>query len=74
MILGEKTFINFGARIEAARKNKGLTQEELAEIVGVSQSMINHIEKGRKKPSLDIAVALADEFGVTVDSLISSRA
>ena len=74
MILGEKTFINFGARIEAARKKKGLTQEELAEIVGVSQSMINHIEKGRKKPSLDIAVALADEVGVTVDSLISSRA
>ena len=31
MILGEKTFINFGARIEAARKKKGLTQEELAD-------------------------------------------
>ena len=30
MILGEKTFINFGAKIEAARKKKGLTQEELA--------------------------------------------
>ena len=74
MIFGEETIRIFGERIEAARKKKGLTQEELAEIVGVSQSMINHIEKGRKKPSLDIAVALADEFGVTVDSLISSRA
>ena len=68
MILGEKTFRIFGARIEAARKKKGLTQEELAERVGVSQSMINHIEKGKKKPSLDTAVALADEFNTTVDS------
>ena len=33
MILGEKTFINFGARIEAARKKKGLTQEELAALL-----------------------------------------
>ena len=49
MILGEKTFRIFGARVEAARKKKGLTQEELAERVGVSQSMINHIEKGKKK-------------------------
>ena len=31
MILGEKTFINFGAKVEAARKKKGLTQEELIE-------------------------------------------
>ena len=71
MILGEKTFINFGARIEAARKKKGLTQEELAERVSVSQSMINHIENGNKKPSLETAVALANELGVTLDSLIS---
>ena len=47
MILGEKTFRVFGARVEAARKKKGLTQEELAERIGVSQSMINHIEKAR---------------------------
>lgn len=73
-MLGEKTLTIFGAKIEAMRKKKGLTQEELAEKVGVSQSMINHIEKGKKRPSLDTAVALANEFNTTVDSLISSRA
>ena len=73
MILGEETFRIFGARVEEARKKKGLTQEELAERIGVSQSMINHIEKARKKPSFENAVALANELGITVDSLISSR-
>jgi len=71
MILGENELKIFGARIEAARKKKGLTQEELADRAGVSQSMINHIEKGRKKPSLDIAIAIAREFNTTVDALIS---
>ena len=71
MIFGEETIRIFGERIEAARKKKGLTQEELAERVSVSQSMINHIEKGRKKPSLDIAIAIAREFNTTVDSLLA---
>lgn len=71
MIFGEETIRIFGERIEAARKKKGLTQEELAERVNVSQSMINHIENGNKKPSLETAVALAIELGVTLDSLIS---
>ena len=59
MIFGEETIRIFGERIEAARKKKGLTQEELAERVSVSQSMINHIENGNKKPSLETAVAHA---------------
>ncbi len=71
MILGENELKIFGAKVEAARKKKGLTQEELADKTGVSQSMINHIEKGRKKPSLDIAIAIAREFNTTVDSLLA---
>ena len=71
MILGENELKIFGAKVEAARKKKGLTQEELADKTGVSQSMINHIEKGRKKPSMDIAIAIAREFNTTVDSLLA---
>jgi DNA-binding XRE family transcriptional regulator len=71
MILEEKRLKIFGARIEAARKKKGMTQEELAEKVGVSQAMINFIEKGKKKPSLETTLAIANEFDTTVDSLFS---
>lgn len=71
MILGESSLKALGKKIEKFRKNKGLTQEELADRVGVSQAMINFIEKGKKKPSLDTAIAIADEFNTTVDSLLS---
>lgn len=71
MILGESSLKALGEKIEKFRKNKGLTQEELADRVGVSQAMINFIEKGKKKPSLDTAIAIADEFNTTVDSLLS---
>lgn len=71
MILGESSLKALGEKIEKFRKNKGLTQEELANRVGVSQAMINFIEKGKKKPSLDTAIAIADEFNTTVDSLLS---
>ena len=71
MILGEKHLKIFGARIEAARKKKGMTQEELADRVGVSQAMINFIEKGKKKPSLETTLAIANEFDTTVESLLS---
>ncbi len=71
MILGDSSLKALGEKIEKFRKNKGLTQEELADRVGVSQAMINFIEKGKKKPSLDTAIAIADEFNTTVDSLLS---
>lgn len=51
MILGEKSLRIFGTNVAVCRKNKGMTQEELAVKVGVSQTMINYIESGKKKPS-----------------------
>ena len=71
IMLGERALKTLGSRVEAARKKKGMTQEELAEIANVSQSMINHIEKGRKQPSLDTVIAIAHEFNTTVDALVS---
>ena len=38
--------MNFGGRLKLARKRKGLTQKELAEMSGVSQQLIGQIEKG----------------------------
>lgn len=72
MILGEKHLKSFGAHVAAARKKKGMTQEELADRVGVSQTMINYIESGKKKPSLEIALTIAREFNTTVDALMAT--
>jgi len=47
----------------------GMTQQELAERVGVTRQTIISIERGRYKPSIELALRLARVFGVPVESL-----
>ncbi|MBQ2433145.1 MAG: helix-turn-helix transcriptional regulator, partial [Clostridia bacterium] len=49
-----------GKRIREQRRALGLTQEQLAEKVGVSLSFIGHIERGSRKASLDTLVAICN--------------
>lgn len=51
------------------RKQKKLTQDELAKIVGVTRQTIISIEKGKYKPSLPLAFKLARALQTTVDEL-----
>jgi putative transcriptional regulator len=46
-----------------------MTQQELAERVGVSRQTINAIERGKHQPSLELAFKLADVFGKTIDEV-----
>lgn len=47
----------------------GMTQEELARRVGVTRQTILSIEKNKYRPSVELALLLADVFGVTVEDL-----
>jgi putative transcriptional regulator len=51
------------------RTERGLTQEELADRVGVTRQTILSIERGRYSPSIELALRLARLFGVPVESL-----
>lgn len=51
------------------RKQQGLSQKELAQVVGVNQTMIAHIENGVKIPSLAVSLELAEALNTTVDEL-----
>lgn len=55
------------------RKQKGLTQEELAEILFVSRTAISKWESGRGYPSIDSLKAISECFSVTVDDLLSGK-
>ncbi len=59
-----------GARIKEARETKSLTQEQLAEIVGLSSTHISVIERGVKAPRLETFIELANALNVTSDSLL----
>ena len=54
-------------KLEELRKNKGLSQEQLAEKVLVSRQTIISLEKGRYNPSLDLAFRLSKFFNVPID-------
>ncbi|MCQ9368108.1 helix-turn-helix transcriptional regulator [Brevibacterium sp. 50QC2O2] len=57
------------SKIKELRTEHGLSQQKLAEEVGVSRQTINSLEKGRYDPSLKLAVALARRFSLTVEEV-----
>ena len=50
--------------IREKREELGMSQKELAEKTGITQSFLCDIEQGRSKPSIDVAIKLADALGV----------
>lgn len=52
------------------RKSKGLTQNELASKLKISQQHISSYERGQRIPGVDIAAKIADALGVTLDELV----
>ena len=61
---------SIGIRIRRYRKERGLTQQTLAEISNQEPSNISHIERGATKLSLPTIVNIANALGVTVDDLL----
>ena len=58
-----------GGNIQKIRKQRNLTQENLAEAVGVSRQTINAIEKGDYNPTINLCRAICKELGRTLDEL-----
>lgn len=62
-----------GSRIASLRHGYGLSQAELAQRLHISPSAVGMYEQGRREPSVDILIALSQEFGVTLDYLLSGH-
>ncbi len=56
--------------LQKVRQSKDITQEALAEKIGVSQTWIAYIETGRNKPNLKMLEKIARALGVKVNELI----
>ena len=65
------TNMSIGQRIRAQRINSGLSQEKVAELVGVSRQAVTKWETGRSAPSSENLFRLAALFGTTVDFLLA---
>lgn len=61
--------MDIGKRIKQERKNKKLTQEELADIIGVSGISIRKYESEDRKPSLEILLKISDVLDIPIKEL-----
>ena len=64
--------MEFNEKLQELRKQRGLTQEELAEKLYVSRTAISKWESGRGYPNIESLKAIAKFFSVTVDELLST--
>ena len=70
MKVGE--YMEFCEKLQELRKQKGLTQQQLAEALYVSRTAISKWEAGRGYPNIDSLKAIAQYFGITLDALLST--
>ena len=63
-------FENLGTKLKSLRINNNLTRKQVAELIGVTQSMIGLYETGERLPSLPIIVKLATQYKASVDYLL----
>ncbi len=62
-----------GARIASLRKEQGLTQAQLGDLLGISQQAMNSFEKGRRRVPLSALPALTKALGVSTETLLGQR-
>ena len=56
-------------RVEELRRQRGLSQEAFAKAIRVSRQTVSSIENGRYNPSLELAFAISDFFGLPVEEI-----
>lgn len=61
---------DFGNRIKSLRQLKDVSQEELGRFLGLSKQTISGIETGYRATTIEVSIALADFFNVSLDYLV----
>jgi transcriptional regulator with XRE-family HTH domain len=69
----ELDYAKLGMKIKSLRLRKGLTQDNLAEMVSCNTSHISNIENNHTKVSLNVLLAIANSLGTSIDFLLSEQ-
>lgn len=69
----ETTPLEFNEKLQELRKNRGMTQEELANELYVSRTAISKWESGKGYPNIDSLRAISKFFSVSLDDLLSGE-
>lgn len=68
----EVVIVGFNEKIQSLRKEKGLSQEKLADIIGVSRQSVAKWESGKSYPEVDKLIELSYLFGISIDKLLKN--
>jgi len=68
----EALIAQIGPRLRALRRERGLTLEALAGLTGISVSGLSRLESGKRRPTLDLLIPLAQAYGVALDRLVGA--
>lgn len=69
MIVYEVILIMFSENLKAIREQKGMTQKELAALLGLSMASVIAYEQAQKKPSFEVLISIAEKLNVSLDVL-----
>ncbi len=60
----------FPAQLLKLRQDRGLSQREAAQDLGISQALLSHYENGLREPKLELVVRVCDYYGVSADYIL----
>lgn len=68
-----RIYESFGDRLARLRKERGITQVELAQRVGIAQPNISDYERGESQPSAEFIIKLVEILGVSADDILGLK-
>lgn len=69
----EIDYVKLGLKIKEIRQSRGLTQDNLAEMVGCNISHISNIENNHTKVSLNVLLSIANALHTSIDYILSNQ-
>lgn len=67
----EIKYTHLGQRLKDERKRLHYTQEEVAEVIGITPAFVGHIERGERSLSLETLIKFCNFYGITIDYLLA---
>lgn len=71
--MAKKSKYAFESKIHVYRATRRMSQQELADLVGVSRQTIVQLERNRYNPSMLLAYSIAQVFGVTIEDMFDFK-
>jgi transcriptional regulator with XRE-family HTH domain len=62
-----------GLNLQRLRREKGLSQEELAGLAGIHQTYLSGVERGKRNPTVSVLQRIAEALGTDIEDLVQRR-